>query len=181
MPRKPQPTNETEASVQIMEELAEETLERCIKLLPREVGDIREFLSIKAEEDSFTIDWEGPAAIVGLPEKYMESESVFVPQGTNPNTGGPYSYTADTREHRRTRNGKSFRVSAHTKYYSPGFKPVKGETSGRWYTANAENNFGLKMSSLRIRRNFLQEAWSKVYYGLDRELQNLLPKVLEIS
>jgi len=167
-------------SIDLMQALGEETIREAQNLLPAEAGDLSKYIRVEATEDSFGIDWDEPAAIIGVPEKYMDSESVLVSQGTNPNTGGPYSYRAETSRHQRTRNGKTFTVRAHAKHYSPGFKPVVGSKSGEWYTASPENNFGLKMASLRIRRNFLQEAWSKVYNQLDRQSQQVLPKVIKI-
>jgi len=167
-------------SIDLMQALGEETIREAQNLLPAEAGDLSKYIRVEATEDSFGIDWDEPGAIIAVPEKYMDSESVLVSQGTNPNTAKPYGYAALTSRHQRTRKGKTFTVRAHTKYYSPGFKPVVGSKSGEWYTASPENNFGLKMASLRIRRNFLQEAWSKVYNQVDRQTRKVLPKAIKI-
>ena len=158
----------------VFEELLEETIEECEKILPT-TRNFRKGIKPKATHEGFTIEFGDE-----FDSLFSETgESVFVPRGVNPNTNTPYSYSAVTGQHtRRTPKGR-VSVRAHTKYYQPGYKPVEGK--GGWYTASPNNNFGLQMAALKISRNFLQQAWSKVYRKQPKEIRKELPKVIQID
>tara|TARA_R100001129_G_scaffold138184_2_gene99347 strand:+ start:525 stop:1109 length:585 start_codon:yes stop_codon:yes gene_type:complete len=173
--------NVDQLSTQFSQELAEETLAEAQSIFPTDIQSrLKDAVEIKASPDGFELEFDSTFDTVFLPERYGEG-SVFRPKGISPNTSEPYGYSADTRQHsRRTKRGGRVQVRAHTKYYRVGYKPVQGK-DGDWYTASAENNFGLRMAKLRIRRNFLQDAWDKVYRTLPQHLQKELPKVIQIT
>jgi|TARA_R100000234_G_C4918396_1_gene143029 hypothetical protein len=184
MPRKPQrnirqDSAMRELSKQLFQELAEEVIKEAEKLLPRDSRQrLADAVIIESSADGFTLEFDKTFDEVFLPEKY-EGESVFRTRGINPNTGTPYGYAADTRRHTRKTASGVIPVKAHTKYYKVGYKPVKGKKD--WYTASSKNNFGLRMAEFKIRRNFLQKAWDKVYRQLPAQARQDIPKVIEIK
>lgn len=162
-----------------LEAIGEEIIEECEKLLPSRSTSLADEVELTATLNEMSIKFSDTFDPILLPSKFA-GESVFQVRGTNPNTGDPYGYSAETRQHtRRTQSGRT-NVRAHTKYYSLGYKPVEGR-GGKWYTASSKNNFGLRMAELKIQRNFVQDAWNKVYRKLPKEIRNELPKVIQIK
>ena len=185
MPRKPQrnirqDSVTRELSKLLFQELAEEVIEEAEKLLPSDSRQkLADAIIIETSSEGFTLEFDNTFDTIFLPEKY-EGESVFRTRGISPNTGTPYGYAADTRKHTRQTASGMVPVRAHTKYYRVGYKPVQSK-DGDWYTASAKNNFGLRMAESRIRRNFLQKAWDKVYRQLPTQARQDIPKAIEIK
>ena len=162
----------------IMKGIAEEIVAECEKILPASSSPLSDEVEITASPNDISIKFSETFDPILLPSKYA-GKSVFQARGTNPNKGTLYSYSAETKQQtRNTRQGR-VPVRAHTKYYSLGYKPVEGK-DGKWYTASPENNFGLRMAQLKIRRNFVQDAWNKVYRKIPKEFRNQLPKAIQI-
>jgi len=184
MPRQRQsntktPKNLEELSEVYIQGMAEDFISECEKLLPNSVQTLADEVVITTDSNSFTVNFGKTFDPILLPSKYA-GESVFQARGLSPNTGAPYGYSADTRQHtRRTKRGIT-KVMAHTKYYGLGYKPVEGR-GGKWYTASPENNFGLRMAQLKIQRSFVQDAWNKVYRKIPKEIRNQLPKAIQIK
>ena len=170
----------TQVSQQFFQELGEEVLKECENILPMDTRiSIKDSVTIKATPESIAFEFDSSFDSIFFPSKYT-GQSVFKARGINPNTGTPYGYSAETRKHTRTTTRGIVPVRAHTKYYSLGYKPVEGK-DGKWYTASPENNFGLRMAQQKIQRNFLQNAWNKVYRKLPKEIRNDLPKAIQIQ
>ena len=140
---------------------------------------LNQLARLKATPESIAFEFDSSFDSIFFPSKYT-GQSVFKARGINPNTGTRYGYSAETRKHTRTTTRGIVPVRAHTKYYSLGYKPVEGK-DGKWYTASPENNFGLRMAQQKIQRNFLQNAWNKVYRKLPKEIRNDLPKAIQIQ
>ena len=165
-------------SEELIKSLAEDLVEEFEKILPTNDTSLSNEVTITATSDSFTIKLNDSFNPILLPSKYA-GESVFSPKGISPNSMLPYGYSADTKQHfRRTQKGIT-QVSAHTKYYSLGYKPVQNKT-GDWYTASSKNNFGIRMTELRIGRSFVNDAWDRVYRKIPKEFRNQLPKAIQI-
>ena len=184
MPRKSQRNTKLEKGARefsklVFQELAEEVIKEAEKSMPRDnQQSLADAVIIESSSDGFTLEFDKTFDVILLPEKY-EGESVFQTRGISPNTGTPYGYAADTKKHNRRTAKGLVQVEAHTKYYKVGYKPVEGKTG--WYTASSKNNFGLRMAEYKIKRNFLQKAWNKVYRALPKQIRQDLPKTIQIK
>ena len=183
MPRKQQLTTKQRKAYQtlsqfILQEIGQEIIVECEKILPDSPIPLSDAVEIEANSMDLTIRFNETFDPILLPSKYA-GESVFQIRGTNPNTGKPYSYSAETKQHTRNTGRGRVPVRAHTKRYELGYKPVEGK--GGWYTASPKNNFGLRMAQLRIQKNFVQEAYDKVYKKLPKEYRKQLPKAIQIK
>jgi hypothetical protein len=162
----------------VLQEIGKEIIVECEKILPNSPIPLSDAVEIEANPTDLTIRFNETFDPILLPAQHA-GESVFQIRGANPNTGTPYSYSAETKQHFRKTERGIVPVRAHTKHYELGYKPVEGK--GGWYTASPKNNFGLRMAQLRIQKNFVQEAYDKVYKKLPKEYRKQLPKAIQIK
>jgi len=178
MKRRDKPTSLKQVSQLVLRGIADDVVAECQQMLSAS-EELSDNIEILTTSSNITLRFGSTFDPILLPDRYA-GESVFNPRGISPNSGQPYGYSADTRQHFRTTKIRGrVPVRAHTKYYKVGYKPVEGKTG--WYTASSKNNFGLRMAELRIERNFVQDAYDKVYRKLPQSIRKQLPKAIQIK